>query len=324
MGGVCHFYKKSSHCISSMLLLYSRWNRVGEMHCRCRCERKLPFSSSSQRRKMMDQSFYLLNLHSVGELEGMNEAATCREYVRPRLEAAGWDDEVHPILEQKTFTDGRIVPLKRNKVKRLQPRRADYLLHYTRDFPLAVVEAKPDYKLPADGLQQAKNYAEILGLKFAYATNGHGIVEYDYFTGIERELDAFPTPAELWARLRSGQGLDDDIAKKLLTPSYIGSKQPRYYQQIAIDETLQAILKCQKRILLTMATGTGKTMVAFQICWKLWNARWNVPGQYRRPRILYLSDRNILVDDPRLKEFAAFDKESVYKIENGQIRTSCK
>lgn len=252
----------------------------------------------------------------------MDEAETCREYVRPGLEAAGWDDDTHPILEQKTFTDGRIVPLKRNKVKRLPPKRADYLLYYTRDLPIAVVEAKAAYKLPADGLQQAKNYAEMLGLKFAYATNGRGIVEYDYFTGRERELATFPTPTELWARLRAGQGLDDDIVTKLLTPSHIGDKQPRYYQQIAIDETLKAMLKGQKRILLTMATGTGKTMVAFQICWKLWNARWNIPGQYRRPHILYLSDRKILVDDPRTREFSAFAEDSVYKIQNRQSETS--
>ncbi len=252
----------------------------------------------------------------------MDEAETCREYVRPRLEEAGWDDEIHPIIEQKTFTDGRIVPLKRNKVKRLPPKRADYLLNYTRDFPLAVVEAKAAYKLPADGLQQAKNYAEMLGLKFAYATNGQGIVEYDYFTGLERELDAFPTPGELWYRLRAAQGLDDAVADKLLTPSHMGNKKPRYYQQIAIDEALKAMLKGQKRILLTMATGTGKTMVAFQICWKLWNARWNIPGQYRRPHILYLSDRNILVDDPMFKEFAAFERDAVYKIENGQVLDS--
>ena len=180
----------------------------------------------------------------------MDEAETCRAYVRPAFEAVGWDDPAHSIVEQKSFTDGRIVPLKRNKVKRLPPKRADYLLYYTRDFPIAVVEAKAAYKLPADGLQQAKNYADMLGLKFAYATNGHGIVEYDYFTGQERELAAFPTPAELWARLRAGQGFDDDLATKLLTPSYIGGKQPRYYQQIAIDETLKAILKGRKRFLL--------------------------------------------------------------------------
>src|SRR5712691_6013556 len=119
----------------------------------------------------------------------MNEAATCREYVLPKLAAAGWDDNTHLILEQKTFTDGRIVPTGR-KIKRRPQKRADYLLHYTRDFTIAVVEAKADYKLPGDGLQQAKDYAEILGVKFAYATNGLGIIEYDYFTGQERELDS--------------------------------------------------------------------------------------------------------------------------------------
>ena len=160
-------------------------------------------------------------------------------------------------------------------------------------------------------------------MKFAYATNGHGIVEYDYFTGQEQELDTFPSPGELWARQRAAQGLEDDsLAEKLLTPSYIGDKIPRYYQEIAINEALKAILQGQKRILLTMATGTGKTLVAFQICWKLWHARWNSKGQYRKPHILYLSDRNILVDDPKIREFAAFDKEAIYKIEKGQINTS--
>src|SRR6266699_3052340 len=213
----------------------------------------------------------------------------------------------------------QLAAIKSNAVQK----RADYLLHYTRDYTLAVVEAKADYKLPGDGLQQAKDYAEILGVKFAYATNGHGIIEYDYFTGQERELDTFPSPDELWYRFRAAQGLEDDsLAEKLLTPSYIGDKIPRYYQEIAINEALKAILQGQKRILLTMATGTGKTLVAFQICWKLWHARWNSKSQYRKPHILYLSDRNILVADPKIREFAAFDKEAIYKIEKGQINTS--
>lgn len=251
----------------------------------------------------------------------MNEADTCRAYVLPRLNAAGWDDDVHSIIEQKTFTDGRIIPMS-NKIKRQRQKRADYLLRYTRDFTIAVVEAKADYKLPADGLQQAKDYAEILGVKFAYATNGRGIVEYDYITGLERELDTFASPDELWLRLRTGEGLESEtLSQQLLTPSYMGDKVPRYYQEIAINETLKAVLKGQKRILLTMATGTGKTLVAFQICWKLWNARWNNAGKYRRPRILYLSDRNILVDDPKDKMFAIFG-DARWKIENGQINTS--
>jgi type I restriction enzyme R subunit len=248
----------------------------------------------------------------------MNEADTCRKYVVPRLVAAGWDNDPHSINEQKTFTDGRIV-VAGSKVRRRPQKRADYLLRYTRDFPIAVVEAKADYKLPGDGMQQAKDYAEILGLHFAYSTNGQGIVEFDYLTGQERLLDDFPTPDELWARLRSGLGLADDAAaRRLLTPSYHeGGKSPRYYQEIAINRALGAILGGRRRVLLTMATGTGKTQVAFQICWKLWNARWNRTGEHRRPKILYLADRNILIDDPKDKDFAPF-REARWKIENGE------
>src|SRR5437016_1737337 len=165
-----------------------------------------------------------------------NEADTCRKYVAPKLVDAGWDNDPHSFTEQKTFTDGRIV-VAGSKVKRRPQKRADYLLRHTRDFSIAVVEAKPDYKLPGDGLQQAKDYAEILGLKFAYATNGHSIVEFDYLTGLERELHSFPTPDELWHRLRSAEGIaDDTIANRLLTPSYhLSDKSPRYYQEIAIN-----------------------------------------------------------------------------------------
>jgi type I restriction enzyme R subunit len=131
----------------------------------------------------------------------LNEADTCRKYVVPKLVGGGWDSEPHSIAEQRAFTDGRIVPLgERGEGRRLRRKRADYLLRYTRDFPIAVVEAKADYRLAGDGLQQAKQYAEILSLKFAYSTNGRGIVEFDFATGIERELETFPTPDELWTR----------------------------------------------------------------------------------------------------------------------------
>jgi type I restriction enzyme R subunit len=231
---------------------------------------------------------------------------------------AGWDKSPRSITEQRTFTDGRII-VAGSKASRGLQKRADYLLQYTRDFSIAVVEAKAEYKTPGTGLQQAKDYAEILDLKFAYATNGKGIVEFDYLTGLERELDAFPTPEELWGRLRDRQGLDADIAERLLTPSHhLSGKSPRYYQEIAINRTVEAVLRDQRRILLTMATGTGKTMVAFQICWKLWSARWNRAGEHRRPRVLYLADRNILVDDPKDKTFAPFG-DARWKIENGQI-----
>ena len=251
-----------------------------------------------------------------------NEADTCRKYVVPKLVQAGWDTDPHSFTEQKTFTDGRIVML--GQMTRRKPqKRADYLLRYARDFPIAVVEAKADYKAPGDGLQQAKDYAEILGLKFAYATNGHGIIEFDYLTGQEQEIDSFPAPNELWRRLRAGQGLNDETAaSRLLTPSYhLGGKSPRYYQEIAINRTLEAILQGKRRLLLTMATGTGKTIVAFQICWKLWSARWNRTGEYRRPKILFLADRNILIDDPKDKTFAPFE-DARWKIENGVANKS--
>jgi len=131
-----------------------------------------------------------------------NEADTCRKFVVPKLQAGGWDDEPHSIAEQRTFTDGRIIVVG-DKTKRHEKKRADYLLRYTRDFPIAVVEAKAAYKSPGDGMQQAKDYAEILGLRFCYATNGHGILEFDFTTGIEREVEGFPTPEEPWARFQS-------------------------------------------------------------------------------------------------------------------------
>jgi len=247
----------------------------------------------------------------------INEADTCRKYVLPKLYAAGWNDD--QISEQKSFTDGRILVFGA-KARRRPAKRADYLLRDARDFMLAVVEAKAAYRLPGDGLQQAKDYAAILGLKFAYSTNGHGIVEFDFTTGQERELDAFPKPAELWERFRISEKLqDEETANRLLTPANatIGKGQ-RYYQEIAINRVVQAVLQGKKRILLTMATGTGKTAVAFQICWKLWNMRWNRAGEHRRPKILYLADRNILVDDPKDKMFTTFG-DARWKIENGEV-----
>src|ERR1700681_1917229 len=134
------------------------------------------------------------------------EADTCRQYVVPKLQAAGWDSEPRSIAEQRSFTNGRIV-VAGTKARRLERKKSDYLLRYTADFMIAVVEAKAEHKLPADGLQQAKDYAQILGLNFAYSTNGKGIVEFDFTTGIEAELQQFPTPAELWGRLSAHDGL---------------------------------------------------------------------------------------------------------------------
>jgi type I restriction enzyme R subunit len=250
-----------------------------------------------------------------------NEADTCRKYVVPKLQAAGWDDEPYRINEQVTFTDGRIF-VSGNRGKRKKGKRADYILRYRPDFTIAVVEAKASFKCPDEGLQQAKDYAETLGLKFAYSTNGHGIVEFDFITGKENGLTEFPTPGELWRRLTGNESIPSSIVNKLLAPAYhLSGKSPRYYQEIAINRSIEAILKGQRRVLLTMATGTGKTVVAFQVCWKLWSTKWTRSGEARRPRILFLADRNILVDDPMAKTFAPFG-DARYKIEGGVANKS--
>ena len=248
----------------------------------------------------------------------LTEADTCRKYVLPKLYSANWSDD--QISEQKSFTDGRIVVAGAKPTRRPQ-KRADYLLKYRRDFTLAVVEAKSVYKNPGDGLQQAKDYAQILGLKFAYSTNGEGIVEHDFFTGKDNDLENFPTPEELWKRLQAAENITPEISERVLAPYYhLSGKTPRYYQEIAINRAVQAILQGKKRVLLTLATGTGKTVVAFQVCWKLWNSRWNKEGKYRRPRILYLADRNILVDDPKDKTFTPFG-DARHKIEGKAIKS---
>jgi type I restriction enzyme R subunit len=248
----------------------------------------------------------------------ITEADTCRKYVVKRLYDAAWTDD--QISEQKTFTDGRIVVVG-NKATRRRQKRADYLLRYRPHFMIAVVEAKAAYKHYADGLQQAKEYAQMLGLKFAYSTNGHGIIEHDFGTGKDTVLEVFPSPQELWDRVKVGEGIQPDIEQRLLSPYYhLIDKPTRYYQEIAVNRAVKAILEGKRRVLLTLATGTGKTLVAFQISWKLWSTRWNAKSEYRRPRILYLADRNILVDDPKDKLFPPFG-DARLKIQGEAIKS---
>jgi type I restriction enzyme, R subunit len=188
------------------------------------------------------------------------------------------------------------------------------------------VEAKREYKLPADGLQQGMRYAQMLDVPFAYGTNGKGIVEHDYATGLERELADFPPPDELWRRYRTWRGIEDDaVADTLLLPFNRDLrlpdgrvKEPRYYQRVAIERALHAILNERRnRILLTLATGTGKTFLALQIVWKLWSSAWRTG---RKPRILYLADRNILIDQPIAREFQPVFGDAVWKI-RGEAKT---
>lgn len=254
----------------------------------------------------------------------MNESDTCRKHVVPRLQAQGWDNEPFLIGEQRIISNPKgKIRIVAGKVVRGAPKKPDYILYFRQDFPLAVVEAKASYKKPGEGMAQAKDYAELLNLKFAYATNGETIREFDFITGLEIDRDDFPTPAELWNRLNAK---DSEIAvppedeEQFLTPNYLDpDRPPRYYQQAAINTALAHIYRGTPKILLTMATGTGKTVVAFQIAYKLWSARWNKKRDpVKRPKILFLADRNILIDDPKDKTFVPFG-DARHKIENGEV-----
>jgi type I restriction enzyme R subunit len=227
--------------------------------------------------------------------------------VVPKLEAAGWGGK---FVEQLPITDGRIIPTGRRHRRDSERLVADYVLEYEQDFPVAVVEAKRLYKLAGDGFQQAKRYAERLDVPLAYATNGREIVEHSYDTGLDRIITKFPTPDEVWSHYRAWKGLQDDAVTEDLVLPFNRSlrnvdcsvKEPRYYQVVAINRVVSTIRSGTKRVLITMATGTGKTFVSLQIAWKLWNSTWR--GD-RKPRILYLADRNILVDQPIVREFPA-------------------
>lgn len=241
----------------------------------------------------------------------ITEADTCRKYVLPKLYDAGWTD--NQISEQKYFTDGRIIVVG-NKHIRKPGKKADYILRYKSDYPIAVIEAKAAYKKPSDGLQQAMDYAEILKLKFAYSTNGHSIIEHDYLTGKQKTIEVFPSPNQLWNRLKENLGVTEqkDI-EDFLFPFYrgMGTVPVRYYQEIAINRATQAIIKGNKHILICMATGTGKTLVAFQIIWKLWKTR-------RIKKVLYLVDMNILSDQAKDRTFFPLG-DALHKIQGKAV-----
>ncbi len=247
----------------------------------------------------------------------LSEADTCRRFITPSLVGAGWDPH-DQIAEQRYFSDGRVIPVK-SAGRRKKGNRADYILRYTRDVPIAVVEAKPYDEPEGSGLQQAMDYAQVLGLKFAYAANGRHIVEHDFLTGREVSLDAFPSPADLWARWKAAANVES-AAERVAVEPYGPGHQARYYQTLAINRAVEAIAGGKERALLTLATGTGKSYIAYQICWRLWKAKWNRKGSPHNPKILYLADRNVLLSQPMLKEFQPFG-QALHRIAGEAVKS---
>jgi type I restriction enzyme R subunit len=250
----------------------------------------------------------------------MNEAETRAEHIDPALKAAGWGVvDGSKILREYPITPGRI----EGHGKRGKALTADYVLVY-RNRKLAVDEAKAWDKPLTEGLAQAKDYAGKMAVRFAYATNGQGIYAIDMETGKEGEIAAYPTPDELWAMTFAEADEWRDRFAAVPFEDKGGSHPSRYYQDIAVERVMQAIAVGIMRILLTLATGTGKTFIAFQIAWKLFHARWNLTGQpTRRPRILFLADRNILANQA-YNAFSAFPEDALVRIEPGDIRKKGK
>ena len=249
----------------------------------------------------------------------MNEAETRAELIDPLLAAAGWGVvEGSRIRREFSITPGRI----EGGGRRGKPLTADYVLTY-RNTQLAVVEAKPDTAPLSEGVAQAKDYASKLQLRFTYASNGLGVYAIDMASGEEGPVAAFPSPEELWARTFAEENAWRDRFAAIPYADKGGSWQIRFYQDIAVSRALEAIASGRDRILLTLATGTGKTSIAFQILWKLFQARWNLSGQpTRRPRILFLADRNTLADQAfnDFTGFAAFEDNALARLEPDALR----
>jgi type I restriction enzyme, R subunit len=247
---------------------------------------------------------------------GMTEADIRTKYITPALQNAGWD--LHKqIREEKYFTDGRI-RVRGSVARRETGKKADYILYYKRGMPLAVIEAKDNSHSLGAGLQQGLEYGEILDIPFVYSSNGDGFIEHDRTKEegeVVRELslDQFPSPEDLWKRFSASKGFDEEQEKLVKQPYHFDKegRTLRYYQEIAVNRTIEAVAKGLDRVLLVMATGTGKTLTAFQIIWRIWKSGEN-------KRILFLADRNILVDDPIRKYFGPI-KDVVHKIQRGKV-----
>jgi type I restriction enzyme R subunit len=241
----------------------------------------------------------------------LSERDICTKFITPAIKNANWKER--QIREEVKLTNGRII-VKGSSTSRGKEKRADYILSYKPNLPLAVVEAKNNIHTVGDGMQQALLYAEMLDIPFAFSSNGNAFLLHDR-TGtlgkVEEEipLDKFPSPDFLWQKYCGWKRLDEGEQKIVSQDYFVDSGKPlRYYQRIAVNRTVEAIAKGQNRILLVMATGTGKTLTAFQIIWRLWKAG-------VKKRILFLADRNILVDQTKINDFKHFGT-AMTKIKN--------
>ena len=251
--------------------------------------------------------------------KSLSERDICTKFITPALEKAGWD-KMEQIREEVTFTAGRVI-VRGKLVTRGKSKRADYILYYKSNIPIAVIEAKDNTHTVGSGMQQALSYGEVLDVPFVYSSNGDAFLEHDRVIkkGIKEKdipLDSFPSPDLLWQRYCREKGIDDSN-KDIVAQDYYfdtSGKSPRYYQLTAINRTIEAIAGGQNRILLVMATGTGKTYTAFQIIWRLWKSR-------TKKRILFLADRNILVDQTRVNDFKPFGS-AMTKIKNRKVDPS--
>jgi type I restriction enzyme R subunit len=246
----------------------------------------------------------------------MNEAETRAEHIDPALKAAGWGVvEGSRILREYPITLGRLEGYGR----RAKPLSADYVLVY-RNTKLAIVEAKAWDQEFTEGVAQAKNYAGKMAIRYTYSTNGQGIYGIDMQEGTEGEQASYPTPDELWNLTFAEPNAWRDRFAAVPIEDGGGRFRPYYFQEIAVERVLEAIAAGRDRILLTLATGTGKTIIAFHVAWKLFHSRWNLGGEpSRRPRILFLADRNILANQAYNK-FSAFPEDAMVRIEPGDIR----
>ena len=246
----------------------------------------------------------------------MNEAETRADHIDPALKAAGWGVvEGSRIRREYEITMGRLEGFGR-RAKKLK---CDYVLEY-RNTKLGIVEAKAWDEAHTEGAAQAKNYAEKMAIRFTYATNGQLIYRIDMETGTEGDVSSYPTPDELWDRTFAEQNAWRDRFAAVPFETKGGYFQSRYYQDIAVERVTEAIAAGEQRILLTLATGTGKTFIAFQIAWKLFQSRWTLSREAdRRPRILFLADRNVLANQA-FNSFSAFPDDAMVRIEPEGIR----